>query len=30
MAEANSALKTGQVIVQRSACCRAPDAVTRD
>ena len=29
MAEANQALKTRQVIVQRFACCRAPDAVTR-
>jgi len=28
MAEANGALKTRQV--QRFACCRAPDAVTRD
>jgi len=30
MAEANQALKTRQVIVQRFACCRALDAVTRD
>ena len=28
MAEANWALKTRQEIVQRFACCRAPDAVT--